>query len=606
MPFSCFLFIQRACRAGLFARRAPAFVGALWLVALGGVTPTAFAAPLPPTALIAISGNNSLTLRWEASAGATSYTVQRRTSPTGTLTTVATNLTAPTYTQTGLTNGTIYYYVVTAIDGTGASAFSNQARGTPYAPVVPSNVVWPLANSSAADADVIRYAFGPRNIGRYDFHGGLDLNAPEGTPIYAVMAGTVTNKSTWDGVTSGSGNSLLVNHGGQKWAAYLHLNAFANDIGIGSEVKAGDLLGYVGKTGSTTNHLHFTYMVGLTSESVSESRSRSPLEILPHTTTTAATASFRNNGTGIVDLFIPAQQNTIRWIILKGDGLTRLVDYYDIVAQGSTDRDTQRQYGVLFNVAAPTLAYPAGGGTVQIWVAPDPASDFPPERVIVLDFNGNTLIDRVALPPSAPGNFSANATSTTAISLTWTASVGADSYTLERSPTGSGNWTSLASFPANSVTHNDTMLTPQTNYFYRLSAINTAGPSNYASAAAVTQSLYHAWKLSHGLSPALSDDSDDDGDGLTLFMEYALALDPTQASQVGAPVLTRSTGRLELTYRRARAELTYAVETSTELTAWTTNGVTQTHAVNGDFVTASVVLEETGKRFLRLVVPRTP
>lgn len=502
MYFPCSNFVQRAV----------AFIGALLIVALLG------AAPLPPAALIAISGNNSLTLRWEASAGAASYTVQRRTTPTGTLTTVASNLTTPTYTQTGLTNGTIYYYVVTAIDGTGASALSNQARGTPYAPVVPSNVVWPLANTSAVNADVIRYAFGPRNIGRYDFHGGLDLNAPEGTPVYAVMAGTVTNKSTWDGVSSGSGNSLLVNHGAQKWAAYLHLNAFANGIGIGSVVTAGQLLGYVGKTGSTTNHLHFTYMVGLTSESVSESRSRSPLEILPHTPTTAATASFRNNGTGIVDIFLPAQQNTIRWIILKGGGLTRLVDYYDIVAQGSTDRDTQSQYGVLFNVAAPTQAYPAGGGTVQLWVAPDPASDFTPERVIVLDFNGNTLIDHVA-PSSSP---------------------------------------------------------------------------------------YDAWKLARGLSAALPDDSDDDGDGLTLLMEYALDLDPMQASQVGAPQLVKQPDRLELTYRRARSELTYEVETSTELTTWTTAGVAQAHVINGEFITASAPLDSAGKRFLRLVVRVAP
>jgi|GEM_PF-741245 len=362
----------------------------------------AFAAPPPaPQTLIAISGDGSLTLRWEAVPGATSYTLGRRTSATtGNYTTVATGITALTHTDTGRTNGTPYYYIVTAIGPDGTSGPSNQARGTPVAALPAGTVVrWPLANSTAADADVIRYAFGPRNIGRYDFHAGLDLNAAQGTPVHAVMAGTVTNRIEWDGVTTGSGNNLLVSHGSGRWTAYLHLHGFAAGIGIGSAVSAGQVIGYVGKTGATSNHLHFTYFVGLASEASNEMRSRSPLELLPRTTDVGAQAVFSTNGSRTVDILIPAQQNTIRWIILRGAGVTRLVDYYDIVGQGSTLRDNPNQSGLLLQVAAPTIPYPGGGGTVQLVVSPDPEApwgDFEPTRITVLDFHGNTLVDRTA------------------------------------------------------------------------------------------------------------------------------------------------------------------------------------------------------------------
>ena len=475
------------------------------------------ASPPAPTALIALSGDGQITLRWDASPGATSYTMRRRTSvDSGTYSTVASGVTTTTYTDTGRTNGTALFYVVTATNANGTSANSNQARGVPV-PTLPANttVVWPLANSAAPDSDVIRYAFGPRFIGRYDFHAGMDINAPEGTPVYAVMAGEVTNRVVWDGVTTGGGNSILVRHGAMRWTAYLHLHAFAMGVNVGTQVTAGQLLGYVGRTGATSSHLHFTYMVGLTSESANESRSRSPLELLPYTPTAATTASFRENGSNTVDITIPAQANTIRWIILRGaGGVTRVVDYYDVVAQGSTARDTQEQYGLVLNAAAPTIAYPGGGGTVQLWVRPDtnaPWGDFRPTRVTVLDFNGNTLVDRTA---------------------------------------------------------------------------------------------YESWKAARGLALNAADSSDADRDGLPLLVEYALDLNPNVASWTGAPQLTQSGDRLELTYRRARGELNYVVEASSDLVTWSPATVTQEWAVNGEMVTAATTLPAGGQRFLRLAVTR--
>ncbi len=88
-------------------------------------------APAVPASLTATAGNASVTLSWPASSGATSYTVKRAATSGGPYTNLAAGLTATSYTNTGLTNGTTYYYVVSASNAAGESANSAQASATP-------------------------------------------------------------------------------------------------------------------------------------------------------------------------------------------------------------------------------------------------------------------------------------------------------------------------------------------------------------------------------------------------------------------------------------------------------------------------------------------
>ncbi len=83
--------------------------------------------PPAPTGLSATAGNAQVALSWTAAAGATSYNVKRSTTNGGPYSNVATNVTATTFTNTGLTNGTTYYYVVTAVNANGESGVSTQA-----------------------------------------------------------------------------------------------------------------------------------------------------------------------------------------------------------------------------------------------------------------------------------------------------------------------------------------------------------------------------------------------------------------------------------------------------------------------------------------------
>jgi uncharacterized membrane protein len=88
-------------------------------------------APQAPTGVIATPGNGEVTITWPAVANATSYNIYWST--TSGLTTNGTEITGVTnpYIQTGLTNGTPYYYVVTAVNGNGESTASPQVTATP-------------------------------------------------------------------------------------------------------------------------------------------------------------------------------------------------------------------------------------------------------------------------------------------------------------------------------------------------------------------------------------------------------------------------------------------------------------------------------------------
>jgi hypothetical protein len=91
--------------------------------------------PLPPAAgpagLTTTASNAQVILNWDAAAGATGYKVYRSLIDGGTYGWLATVSGATTYTNTGLTNGTSYYYVVTATNSSGESPYSEQTSATP-------------------------------------------------------------------------------------------------------------------------------------------------------------------------------------------------------------------------------------------------------------------------------------------------------------------------------------------------------------------------------------------------------------------------------------------------------------------------------------------
>ncbi|WP_295940566.1 peptidoglycan DD-metalloendopeptidase family protein [uncultured Alistipes sp.] len=88
----------------------------------------------------------------------------------------------------------------------------------------------------------------------YRPHTGVDYAAPKGTHVHAVADGVVTFKG-WGG---GGGNTIKIKHAGNLMTGYLHLSGYARGISQGTRVSQGQLIGYVGSTGTSTGpHLDY-------------------------------------------------------------------------------------------------------------------------------------------------------------------------------------------------------------------------------------------------------------------------------------------------------------------------------------------------------------
>jgi murein DD-endopeptidase MepM/ murein hydrolase activator NlpD len=89
-------------------------------------------------------------------------------------------------------------------------------------------------------------------------HQGVDYAAPTGTPIKASGDGRIS----FVGTKGGYGQSIILEHGGAVSTLYAHMSRFAKNMRPGARVKQGDVIGYVGSTGTATAaHLHYEYRV---------------------------------------------------------------------------------------------------------------------------------------------------------------------------------------------------------------------------------------------------------------------------------------------------------------------------------------------------------
>ena len=124
--------------------------------------------------------------------------------------------------------------------------------------------VWPTP-----DSHVITSVFNESRS--YEQHGGIDIGASMGTPIYAANSGTVVSSNNtcyhvssggnWCDCGGGYGNYVWILHDNGYETIYGHMTATA--VSDGERVTAGQLIGYVGSSGwSTGPHLHFELRIG--------------------------------------------------------------------------------------------------------------------------------------------------------------------------------------------------------------------------------------------------------------------------------------------------------------------------------------------------------
>lgn len=113
-----------------------------------------------------------------------------------------------------------------------------------------SSLMYPLIGTQGEITSPFGYR-GEQSVGTA-YHEGIDIGAPEGTPVAAAMGGVVTQA----GVNGGYGNFIAIDHGNGYQTNYGHLSAIG--VAPGQTVTAGQNIGAVGTTGwSTGPHLHF-------------------------------------------------------------------------------------------------------------------------------------------------------------------------------------------------------------------------------------------------------------------------------------------------------------------------------------------------------------
>jgi len=183
----------------------------------------AIAPPTPPQNLAATGANGAVQLTWSApssngGAAVTGYTVFRGTTPGGEASTpIASNVTSLNYADTGLPNGTTYYYEVSAVNAAGTSLPSAEASAAPHA-TAPTAPLTPTA--TGANAAVALAWSAPASDG--------------GAPVtgYNVYRGTSPGGEAATPVATGIGTTSFTDTGLTNATTYYYQVAAVNSVGV--------------------------------------------------------------------------------------------------------------------------------------------------------------------------------------------------------------------------------------------------------------------------------------------------------------------------------------------------------------------------------------
>jgi hypothetical protein len=248
------------------------------------------------------------------------------------------------------------------------------------------------------------------------------------------------------------------------------------------------------------------------------------------------------------------------------------------------------------------------GGTVSWSLGPDADGG----RIPLVGFQ--LLVTNEDVAPPVPTNLSATA-GAGQVSLEWTASAGATSYTILRGATSGGPYEVISAGVVTGTSYVDSSVASGATYYYVVAAVNLLAQSANSNEASATTGSANTpvenWRLTYFGSTANSgnagDLADPDGDGIPNLLEYALGTNPTAAGTL--PVaLGEAGGALTLTFTPVvDSRLSYAIEASNDLASgWT---VAQSY---GAFAAATpVTYTDTAgsgsnpRRFLRLKVTLT-
>lgn len=458
------------------------------------VTP-ACVAPSAPTGVTVTSGDKQNLLSWTAPTGATQYRVSRNTTGTGAFTQIGTPTTT-NYTDKPLINGTAYYYVVAASNGSCWSADSAVASGMPVCvpPPVPGtltatpgdgqvSLTW-VASANATVYTIWRktgasgaYA----SIGTATSTTYVDKTLSNGTTYYyKVAAGNGSCDSDYNAeqsatpvaacaqtppanVTATPSGSVQVS---VSWDASTptpttygiarSTTSGTGYVSIGSV--PGSTLTYADADTSLVKNTTYYYQVTASGSCTA-----------PSAEVSATTACSTPSAPGRPTVANANGALTLTWAAVSG--ATAYTVYRSTNASGPfTTAVSSNQTAATYTDAAAGLT---NGSTYYYEVS---ASNANGQCISGLSAAGSALS---CAPTAVPIGLARTVGTSGQVKLTWTASTGATQYTILRSTT-SGAETAVATSTTNSYT--DTGLTDWTTYYYKVSAQN--GVENACSSAA--------------------------------------------------------------------------------------------------------------------------
>lgn len=394
-------------------------------------------APAAPTGLTVTSGNNQVTLSWNLSVGATSYFVKRSTSAGGPFTTVASGLTALTYVDATASNGTSYYYVVTASNAIGESGNSSTSSAvTPAVPSVPVGISFDLRTATGkrltltdlAGAGTARFANWVPFIGPTGGSQTVTVSAPvvdsNGAAVTGIAATLVSGTT---GTTHDRDGSLAAANDPQLFNSVLdQQNGTATTLTVtGIPYPTYDFYLYVygDESASNANDRGGSVTVGGTTYYVRTG------------TATRVTAS---DGTGYIQSSDTNAAN---------GASTQLGNYV-------------RFTGLSGNLTASMVATNMGSSVQRLKIAG--FQIVAPSTPVV------------ASVPPAPTGVQAVA-SAGQVSILWNPANTATSYVIKRSASSAGPFTSIGSVTAANNSYVDTTVSNGVTYFYVVAAVNGVG-----------------------------------------------------------------------------------------------------------------------------------
>jgi fibronectin type 3 domain-containing protein len=510
------------------------------------------AAGLPPTpvGLAATPGNGQVALNWTASAGATSYNVKRATARAGPFVTL-TNLVATSFTDATASNGVTYFYAVSAVNGSGETINSGQAKAMPtdIVPTPPTGLT-----ATAVSASRIELAW---------------TNSP-GASSYTVKRATVDG-GPYAAISSGVTFTSFGNTGLAAGTPYFYVVSATNHIGQSANSTQASAttfpalpapwldrdIGAVGATGSgvysngvftvkgagqdigadNQDRFHFTYFsltgdgtltARLTSEAQGHTIDKVGLMMRETTNANARTAQIlREARPGpFTNRFSYRSSTGGSTTGVNGPAANTLPQWYRLVRTGNKITGFSSANGMTWT--------PVGSNTFtslsNTLLAGFAVCSRHTGSLNTSVFDNVTTPSGPVAPPAAPTNLTATA-GHRQVALSWSAVAGATGYHVKRSTTNGGPHATVAGVASAAFT--DTGLSDGTTYYYVVSATNAFGESaNSAQAGATPLSAFQVWATNffgcHDC-PQADPASDADGDGLGNFEEFLAGTNPTNS-----------------------------------------------------------------------------